>query len=76
MQSNALDTVFFSLALPEGGWEAGEVELVPLDYGGAAGANLQGTVTLGIANHQFTPPTVTGMRGVPSRRRATSKAAA
>ena len=76
LQSNALDTVFFSLALPEGGWEAGEVELIPLNYGGAAGANLQGDVTMGVANHQFTPPTAVGTRGVPRRARATSKAAA
>ena len=75
---NALDTVFFSLALPEGGWEAGEVELLPLDYGGAAGANLMGALSLGISNWQYTKPTAVGTRGVPSRRRATSptKAAA
>lgn len=71
LSENALTTVYFSLALPDAGWHAGQVELVPLQYGGAAGANLQGQVSLGVSNHQETPPPIVG-----TARRTTKKAAA
>jgi len=56
LQTNKLTDQYFSLALPESGSHTGKVTLVPLPYGGAAGASLTGTVSMAIEEWADVPP--------------------
>jgi hypothetical protein len=61
LQTNKLTDQYFELALPESGSHTGKVTLVPLPYGGAAGASLTGTVSMAIEEWTDTPPVPVGM---------------
>jgi len=74
LEAGTLDVKWFELELPASGAHRGQVTLAPLQYGGAAGSNLQGTVSLPVSNHSATPPTFTATAATAAR--ATKKAAA
>jgi len=67
LEENVLERVFFSLAIEDGGVQQGETTLAPIQYGGAAGSNLQGSVSLPVYNLTITVPTGTELTQQKSR---------
>jgi hypothetical protein len=56
LETNNLEDAWFRLALTDGGDYTGVVTVAPIDYGGAAGSNLQGSVSLPARQVTATPP--------------------
>ena len=76
LETNTLDVKWFELTLPASGSHRGQVTIAPLQYGGAAGSNLQGSVSLPVSNHSATPPTLTTARATRTTKKAAASSAA
>jgi len=75
LEENVLERVFFSLSILDGGVQQGETTLAPIQYGGAAGSNLQGSVSLPVYDITITVPTL-GTTQAQAKSRLKARAAA